>query len=172
MFIFFDVFDGTIGRGVIRRVIRACVTYQVNFVRTGNPVDCRQMGLKDIESFTGIDASVVSRATRNVRIISPAGEFTLNSSDPSLDVPSLFDDGGTRTDGSKCSRKEVFVALRQLIAEEDPANALADEDFSDELERRGYLVARRTVSKYRSMLGIPKRADRRIKKKRIKFYER
>lgn len=161
LFVFCDTYDGTIGRAVIRRVIRACVSFQAAFVRTGDPADCRPMGLRDISAFTRIDPSVVSRATRNVRVVAPAGVFTLDSADPSLDVPSLFDEGAARTDGTRCGRKAVLASLRRLAAEEDPANALTDDDYAAALSREGFDVARRTVAKYRALLGIPKWSDRR-----------
>ena len=40
--------------------------------------------------------------------------------------------------------------------------ALADEDLSDLLAEKGFAVARRTVTKYRELLGIPKRSERRL----------
>ena len=161
LFVFYDNYDGTIGRAVIRRIIRACITYQAGFVRTGVPSACRPMGLRDIAAFTGIGESVISRSTRNVRIVAPACVFTLNATDPSLDIPSLFDEGAARTDGTRCSRKAVLASLRRMAAEEDPSAALTDGDYAAALSREGFDIARRTVSKYRSLLGIPKWSERR-----------
>ena len=39
---------------------------------------------------------------------------------------------------------------------------LANEDLSDLLAEKGFAVARRTVTKYRELLGIPKRSERRL----------
>ena len=39
---------------------------------------------------------------------------------------------------------------------------LADEDLSGLLAEKGFAVARRTVTKYRELLGIPKRSERRL----------
>ena len=39
-----------------------------------------------------------------------------------------------------------------------------DDGFSDALKKRWYVVARRTVAKYRDLLGIPKWSQRRNKK--------
>lgn len=161
LFVFYNNYDGTIGRGIIRRIIRACVTFQASFIRTGDPSACRPMGLRDIAAFTGIGESVISRATRNVRIVAPSGVFTLNSTDPSLDLPSLFDEGAARTDGTKCGRKAVLAALRRMADGEDPSNASTDEDFAAALSREGFDIARRTVVKYRAFLGIPKWSERR-----------
>lgn len=163
LFIFYDFFDGTIGRPIIRQIIRACITYQLKYIRSGKPTDCRPMSLKHIEDFTGIDQSVISRATHNVRIVTPSGIFTLNSSDPSLSTPSLFDEGAARTDGTRCSRKEVFVALQKIIQEENPRKPMVDEDFAAMLQQMGYDIARRTVAKYRGLLDIPNTNKRRFR---------
>jgi RNA polymerase sigma-54 factor len=45
------------------------------------------------------------------------------------------------------------AALAQLVTEE--VEPRSDRDLAEELGRRGYLVARRTVAKYRDRLGIP-----------------
>ena len=39
---------------------------------------------------------------------------------------------------------------------------LVDEDLSDLLAEKGFAVARRTVTKYRELLGIPKRSESRL----------
>jgi len=163
IFIFFDLYDGVIGRGVIKRVLRACISYQLDFVRTGDLRRCRQMGLQEIEDFTSIGISTVSRCSRRVRILSQNGTFTLDSADPSINTPSLFDEGVRRTDGSMCSRKEALSVMREAFAQEDPHDPWCDEDLSQYLEELGYDIARRTVTKYRALLGVPKRSERRVR---------
>ena len=162
VFVFFDSFDGSISRSVLRRILRACISYQVDYVKTGKVERSRRMVLKDIEDFTTIDSSLISRATRNVLILSPAGVFTMNATDASLDRPSLFDEGSKTIAGQSCSRKEVLSILKGLLEGEDKTDPITDEGLSKLLRSRGYLVARRTVTKYRELLGFPKRADRRV----------
>jgi len=163
VFVFFDTFDGSISRSVIRRILRACISYQVDFVRSADPTRCRRMVLGDIEAFTRIDSSVISRATRDVLVLSPAGTFTMKAADADLERPSLFDEGSTTTDGRECSRKAVLSAIRDIIGAEAPADPVTDEEMAGLLTDMGYAVARRTVSKYRELLGITKRADRRVR---------
>ena len=62
LFVFFDLFDGSNGRGVLRRISRACITYQVDYVRTDDVTRSRRMVLKDIEDFTAM-----SHCLRQVR---------------------------------------------------------------------------------------------------------
>jgi RNA polymerase sigma-54 factor len=44
-------------------------------------------------------------------------------------------------------------ALARVVAAEQ--HAMSDAELADELGRAGFLVARRTVAKYRGQLGIP-----------------
>ena len=161
IFIFFDTFDGSIKPSVLRRILRACISYQVDFIRTRDFSRSRRMILEDIESFTTIDSSIISRARHNVLIVSPNGCFTLNPHDSSLDRPSLFDDCPKTVDGHDCSRKSVLAILRNLIEREDNTHPYTDDDLSGLLADMGYSVKRRTVAKYRELLGIPKCFHRR-----------
>ena len=51
--------------------------------------------------------------------------------------------------------------LTELIEEENKLNPIDDQMVTDLLVKEGYIIARRTVSKYRAMLGIPKSKLRR-----------
>ena len=164
LFVFFDLFDGSIGRGVLRRILRACITYQVDYVRTGDVTRSRRMVLKDIEDFTSIDISVISRATQRVLIVTPKGAYTMNSADTSLERPSLFDEGAVTTDGSSCSRKAVLCCLRDIVAKENVESPYTDEELVKELSDAGYSLARRTVTKYRNLLGLQTSAARRVRR--------
>jgi RNA polymerase sigma-54 factor len=50
--------------------------------------------------------------------------------------------------------------LLELVANEDKANPLSDEELVTRLNEAGYPVARRTVTKYRKMLKIPSSRQR------------
>lgn len=155
MFIMFDLYDGTFNRYNLWRIIRACIAFQIDFVKSGGDFHkCRKMLLEDIEAFTNIDATQISRATKNVRILTKDKTYTLNSHDLSLAEPSLFDEGINCSDGSTCSRKEVLATIGEIIYLEDSYIPLTDEQIQEELNRRGYIFSRRTVVKYREILGI------------------
>ena len=57
--------------------------------------------------------------------------------------------------GEELSTRQIKVALKDVIDNEDKSNPLSDDLIKDELAKRGYPIARRTVSKYREQLGIP-----------------
>ena len=50
--------------------------------------------------------------------------------------------------------------LKKLIDDEIPQKPLSDSAIADVLKRRGILVARRTVAKYREALRIPSSNER------------
>ena len=45
--------------------------------------------------------------------------------------------------------------MQQSIAEENPQKPLTDEQLTTVLNEKGYVIARRTVAKYREQLNIP-----------------
>ncbi|MGB2474791.1 MAG: RNA polymerase factor sigma-54, partial [Litorivicinaceae bacterium] len=49
---------------------------------------------------------------------------------------------------------------KDLIAKENPKKPLSDNKLSEILAERGFKVARRTVAKYREMLGIGGSSER------------
>ena len=53
------------------------------------------------------------------------------------------------------SSYEIKNLLQRCIDEEDKRRPLTDETLMDMLNAKGYRIARRTVAKYREMLGIP-----------------
>ena len=50
---------------------------------------------------------------------------------------------------------EIKKILQELIDNEDKLNPLTDEQLVVLLKGYGYPIARRTVAKYRDLLGIP-----------------
>ncbi len=39
IFIFFETYDGSINQSLLRRILRACISYQIDYVRTGDLFD-------------------------------------------------------------------------------------------------------------------------------------
>ena len=57
--------------------------------------------------------------------------------------------------GDAISNREIKNIVLDLVTNEDKSRPLSDQALADALEKRGYPVARRTISKYREQLGIP-----------------
>lgn len=75
----------------------------------------------------------------------------------------LFAEGSLKTkDGRVVTQYEFFEEIIDIIKSENKYKPFTDEDIVDELKRRNYLIARRTVAKYRDVfLGIPNSQQRR-----------
>ena len=59
------------------------------------------------------------------------------------------------TDGEDISSREVKMILKESIESENPSKPLTDDLLTKILNEKGYVIARRTVAKYREQLNIP-----------------
>ena len=126
------------------RVMNAIARFQHNFFLTGDEAKLRPMVLKDISQSTGYDTSVVSRATQGKYVLTPWGIFSLK-----------FFFNERFNDSDDTSSREIIAALREIVEGEDRRHPLNDDAVAEQLSRRGFKVARRTVAKYREQAGIP-----------------
>ena len=102
------------------------------------------MILKDVAALTGLDLSVISRATTGKWVATARGVYPLK----------MFFNERVRDD-SDTSAHEVLSAIRSIIEDEDKRHPLSDEAITSRLSQQGYDIARRTVAKYRERLGLP-----------------
>ena len=70
-------------------------------------------------------------------------------------LKTFFSEGLKKEDGDEVSSIEIKNILSQLISEENKKKPLTDDTLSKTLKEKGYIVARRTVAKYREQLEIP-----------------
>ncbi len=66
----------------------------------------------------------------------------------------VFQPGG-RIRGKEVSQYNIKRTIEELVNNEDPENPLTDNQIVELLTQEGISIARRTVAKYRSQLGIP-----------------
>lgn len=104
------------------------------------------MILKDIAERTNLDVSTISRVVNSKYVQTPFGIILLKE---------LFSEAMQTEDGQEVSSHEIKQILQECIDGEDKRKPLKDEILMDILNRKGYRIARRTVAKYREMLGIP-----------------
>ena len=57
--------------------------------------------------------------------------------------------------GEEVSNKEIKQIIQEVIDAEDKRAPIADGELTELLKERGYIIARRTVAKYRDQLNIP-----------------
>lgn len=130
----------------LTRTMQTIIKLQRNFFLEGDESKLKPMILKDVAERTGYDISTISRATSGKYVQTNFGTFP---------VKSFFTDGIKTDSGEEVSVNEIHRIINEMIASEDSKNPLTDEQLSDALKKRGYIVARRTVAKYREQLGIP-----------------
>ena len=133
-------------RRTLLLTMKAIVQLQHRFFEDGDEASLRPMILKDVAAKTGLDLSTISRVSNSKYVQTRWGTFPLKY---------FFSDALVTESGEELSTREIKAALRELIAEEDKKKPLSDDVLREQLERRGYPVARRTVAKYRDQLGIP-----------------
>jgi len=101
--------------------------------------------LEDIAKKIEKDISSISRVIKNKYIDSPIGLVSLKS---------LFSSALIKNSGEVSSSNELKYMISNIIEKEDKDNPLSDSDIVEKLMIKDFLVARRTVAKYRKILNI------------------
>ena len=122
------------------------MNYQQEYFKDGDKSKLRPMILKDIADRTGLDVSTISRVVNSKYVQTNFGIIPLKQ---------LFSEAMQTDSGEEVSSYEIKTILSECIDNENKRKPLTDETLMDILNSRGYHIARRTVAKYREMLGIP-----------------
>ncbi len=130
----------------LMRTMQTILDYQTEYFKDGDQSKLRPMILKDIADRTGLDVSTISRVVNSKYVQTQFGIILLKS---------LFSEAMQTESGEEVSSYEIKNILRRCIDEEEKRHPLTDETLMDILNAKGYRIARRTVAKYREMLGIP-----------------
>ncbi len=128
------------------RVTEAIVRLQSRFFTTGDEEDIRPMVLRDVAAITGLDISVISRATQGKYVATTGGVYPLKK---------FFNERIRREEDSPVTYNKVMALIRSAVENEDKTHPLSDRVITDRLAAEGLDIARRTVAKYREALGIP-----------------
>jgi RNA polymerase sigma-54 factor len=132
-------------RRTIIRVTECIVEKQREFLEKGVAY-LKPMILRDVAASVGMHESTISRVTSNKYVHTPQGLFELKY---------FFNSSISRVADEDIASESVKQAIKKIIAEEDKNNPLSDQTIVKMLEDRdGIRIARRTVAKYREMLGI------------------
>jgi RNA polymerase sigma-54 factor len=126
--------------------MNAILSHQEGFFLSGDTTQLKPMILKDIAERTGLDVSTVSRVANSKYVQTEFGTFLLKY---------FFSESLTTDSGEEVSTKEVKSILHDLINQEDKHKPLSDDELTEQLQEKGYNIARRTVAKYRELLNIP-----------------
>jgi len=132
-------------------VTQSIVRFQHEFFEHGIS-RLKPLVLKDVAMDIGMHESTVSRATANKYVHTPQGTFELKF---------FFTSGLQGADGEEVSAESVKDRIRDIIAKEDPRRPLSDQHIAKLLGGESVGIARRTVAKYRGMMGVLPSSKRR-----------
>jgi RNA polymerase sigma-54 factor len=128
----------------IYRVTESIVKFQRDFFDKGIN-HLKPLVLRDVAEDIGMHESTISRVTTNKYMQAPQGLFELKY---------FFNSGiGTAT-GNDVAAESVKSRIRDIVAAENPQKPYSDQKIVKMLAEEGINIARRTVTKYREMLGI------------------
>ena len=126
------------------------VEEQIEFFEKG-PVAMKPMVLADIADRVEMHESTISRVTTQKYMHTPRG---------TLELKYFFSSHVGTDGGGEASSTAIKEHIKELINHENPKKPLSDNKLSQMLSERGFKVARRTIAKYREMLGISGSSER------------
>lgn len=135
----------------VRRVVEEVFKVQREFLDVGKEA-LKPLPMADVADKVGVHVATVSRAVAGKYVQTPRGIYPLR----------MFFSGGTTTaEGQDVAWDAVRLKLKELIDAEDKANPFNDDQIVEALTKAGITIARRTVAKYRDILGIAPARKRR-----------
>ena len=137
----------------LKDVIEQILLVQGNFLSNKSEF-LNPLKLEDIANKIDKDISSISRVVKNKYIDTPIGLISLKS---------LFSNALTKKSGKTASTNELKKVMLEIIDTEDKKSPLSDSDIVEKLNEKDFLIARRTVAKYRKLLDI-KNVNQRIEK--------
>lgn len=130
----------------LMKTMTAILKAQYDFFLDGEETSLKPMVLQDIADRTGYDVSTISRVSNSKYVETRFGIYPLKY---------FFSEAMTNAEGDEISTREIKKILQELVDAEDKHAPLTDEQLVEALGNNGYPIARRTVAKYRDVLGIP-----------------
>jgi RNA polymerase sigma-54 factor len=128
----------------IYRVAESIVRQQKEFFDEGMNY-LRPLVLRNIADDVEMHESTISRVVTNKYMQTPRGIFELKF---------FFSSGINRTSGDTIASKSVKENIRKIISKENARKPLSDLEIVELLDKANITIARRTVAKYREMMGI------------------
>ena len=128
----------------IYRVTESIVRFQRDFFDRGISA-MKPLILREIADDVEMHESTISRVVTNKYMHTPRGLFELKY---------FFGSGIHKPGSDDVSSKSVQEDIRKIISREDPRKPISDQIIVAHLSDAGITIARRTVAKYREMMGI------------------
>ena len=134
----------------IYKVTKSIVKFQRAFFDQGIE-HLKPLVLRDVAEDIQMHESTISRVTTNKYVHTPQGLFELKY---------FFNSGINTTGGESIASESVKNKIEEIIASEDSCKPYSDQKIVEILKKNGIEIARRTVTKYREMLGIGSSTER------------
>jgi RNA polymerase sigma-54 factor len=128
----------------IYRVTESIFKFQRDFLDQGVS-QLKPLILKEVAEDVQMHESTISRVTTNKYVHTPQGIFELKF---------FFNSSLAGANGESIASESVKERIRLLVAHEDPAHPLSDQEITEILIKEKINIARRTVAKYREVLGV------------------
>ncbi|OGP81013.1 MAG: RNA polymerase sigma-54 factor [Deltaproteobacteria bacterium RBG_13_65_10] len=128
----------------IYKVMTSIVKFQRDFFDKG--INClKPLNLRDVAEDIGMHESTISRVTTNKYVHTPQGIYELKF---------FFNSGINLVGGEHVASEAVKDKIRKIISSENPRRPLSDQKIVEILKQHDIEIARRTVTKYREILGM------------------
>ena len=129
----------------ITRIMHSIIKHQNKYFESSKRI-LEPLILKTIADDIGMDISTISRATNGKYVQLPWG---------CIELKSFFSEGVLTKDGNIVSNTVIKNSIKEYIDNENKNNPLTDEALMKKLLEKDYIIARRTVAKYRESIKIP-----------------
>ncbi len=128
----------------IYRVAESIIKFQHDFFEKGI-AHLKPLVLRDVAEDLSMHESTISRVTTNKYMHTPRGVFELKY---------FFNSSISSFSGGAVASESVKERIRQLVQNEDSRKPYSDKAIVEKLREENIDIARRTVAKYRELLGI------------------
>jgi RNA polymerase sigma-54 factor len=128
----------------IYKVMDSILRYQREFFEKGIAY-LKPMVLRDVAQDIEMHESTISRVTTNKYAYTPQGIFELKY---------FFNSSIRRSHGGEIASASVQQKIKDIIANENPRKPYSDDKIAKLLKEDNIKIARRTVAKYREILGV------------------
>jgi RNA polymerase sigma-54 factor len=128
----------------IFKVTESIVKFQREFFDKGIAF-LKPLILRDVAEDISMHESTVSRVTTAKYVHTPQGIFELKY---------FFNSSIARTGGDDIASEAVKNHIKLIVGQEDSKNPYSDQKIVELLKAQGIEIARRTVAKYREVLGV------------------
>jgi len=140
-------------RQTMLKVMNFIVDRQRDFFEKGIEY-LKPLTLREVAEVINMHESTVSRVTNEKYVQTPRGVLPLKF---------FFSSALSTASGEDASARSIRAKLEKMVAEENSAKPLTDQQIVHLFQEQGIQIARRTVAKYRDQLGIlPARMRKRV----------